>query len=209
MFYEMVTGTILFDGESTPQIMTRHVLNGPQFPEQWPAGVPEGLKEVLARALHKDPKQRFAAAGEFSAAIASLGPTAPAPKPVVPPVRPEVGPAPRRSTLALVSLVAGILGLPNLLLVCNVLYIFSIGPKTKNDFIFPLVGSILPLIASLVAVITGYKARKEIKTSGGRVTGNKQVIFGLVLGYLGLIIGIMLLCLMVFTQIPGVIGPVY
>ncbi len=59
VFYEMITGEVLFTGESAPQIMTKHVLNRPQFPENWPEGVPLGVEEVLIKALDRDYEQRF------------------------------------------------------------------------------------------------------------------------------------------------------
>jgi hypothetical protein len=73
MFFEMLTGQALFEGDSPPQVMTKHMLAGPKFPENWPAGVPEGLGDVLRKALDKDPAGRFPSATTFVNAIAQLG----------------------------------------------------------------------------------------------------------------------------------------
>jgi Domain of unknown function (DUF4190) len=64
----------------------------------------------------------------------------------------------RTSTLAVISLVAGILG-----------------------------WTLLPLLGSLGAIITGHMARSEIRRSAGTVEGNGLAIAGLVLGW-GLVV---------------------
>ena len=48
-----------------------------------------------------------------------------------------------------------------------------------------IVGSIfvVPLVASLIAVITGHMARGEIRRSGGTMDGDGLAIAGLVTGY--------------------------
>jgi hypothetical protein len=79
------------------------------------------------------------------------------------------------STLALVSLITGILGL-----------------------------TVLPTIGSIAAVITGYLAKKEIRESGGALSGDGMATAGLILGWIGvgvLLIGICVTCV-VFALIP-------
>jgi WD40 repeat protein/serine/threonine protein kinase len=65
VFYEMITGHILFEGDSPPEVMTKHMLDGPQFPTSWPQGVPEGIGEILGKALDKDPEKRYQHAADF------------------------------------------------------------------------------------------------------------------------------------------------
>jgi serine/threonine protein kinase len=72
VFYEMITGTKLFAGDSSPQVMTRHMLTGPQFPEKWPAGVPEGIESVLRKGLDKEPLERYKSSGEFVQALSQI-----------------------------------------------------------------------------------------------------------------------------------------
>jgi len=60
----------------------------------------------------------------------------------------------RTSTLAVVSLVAGILG-----------------------------WSLLPLLGTVAAIITGHMARKEIRNSNGALDGDGMALAGLVLGW--------------------------
>ncbi len=73
----------------------------------------------------------------------------------------------KTSTLAIVSLVAGILG-----------------------------WTLLPWLGSLGAIITGHMARSEIRRSAGAIDGNGYAIAGLVLGWgsvIVTIVGILLL----------------
>lgn len=80
-----------------------------------------------------------------------------------PPYQPN---ATQNSTTAIISLVAGILGL-----------------------------TIFPLIGSIIAVILGHMAKGEIARSGGTLGGGGAATFGLVLGYIGLGLGILGICI--------------
>lgn len=65
------------------------------------------------------------------------------------------------------------------------------GPRTSTNAIISLIGGIagwtlLPFIGSLVGVIFGHIAKKEIKNSNGTVGGNGLATWGLVLGYIAL-----------------------
>ena len=78
------------------------------------------------------------------------------------------------SNMALVSLIAGILGL-----------------------------SIFPLLGSIVAVITGQMARREIRESAGTLGGDGLATAGLVLGWIGIGLSVIGLCIGgVFIAIP-------
>jgi len=63
--------------------------------------------------------------------------------------------------------------------------------------------TILPMIGSLVAVITGHMAKSEIKKSMGSLGGNGMATAGLVLGYLSLALG---LCICVVFVILPLVG---
>lgn len=71
------------------------------------------------------------------------------------------------STLAIVSLIAGIAG-----------------------------WTFFPLLGSIIAVITGHLAKKEINESGGMIDGGGFATAGLILGYLSLGLG---LCICLFV----------
>ena len=70
-------------------------------------------------------------------------------------------PPPTTSTLAIVSLISGI-----------------------------VTWFLLPFIAAVVAVITGHMAKNEIKKSNGMLGGNGMATAGLVLGYIQLGLGL-------------------
>ncbi len=72
VFYEMITGEVLFDGESPPEIMTRHVLDGPKFPEKWSEGVPANIDDVFGKALAREVQERFSGSGKFHNALIDI-----------------------------------------------------------------------------------------------------------------------------------------
>lgn len=77
---------------------------------------------------------------------------------------------PPNSTLALVSLIAGILGL-----------------------------SLVPGLASIIAIITGGMARKEIRESGGRLGGDGMARLGIILGWVAVALGLIAACCFVIS----------
>jgi hypothetical protein len=79
------------------------------------------------------------------------------------------------SSLAIVSLVTGILGL-----------------------------TLLPILGSIIALITGYMARNEIRDSAGALGGDSLALVGLVLGWIGVGLTVIGLCIGgVFILIPA------
>ena len=79
------------------------------------------------------------------------------------------------SNLAVISLVMGILGL-----------------------------TIFPTIGSIAAVITGYMAKKEIRESSGSQGGEGMATAGLIMGWIGIGLGVLGLCIacLVFALLP-------
>ncbi|MCU0484835.1 MAG: protein kinase [Anaerolineales bacterium] len=73
--YEALTGKVLFAGDTPPAIMTRHVLKGAELPIEWPEGVPAIAEGVLARALVKNPNERYTSLGDFIKALQDLNKT--------------------------------------------------------------------------------------------------------------------------------------
>jgi hypothetical protein len=68
--------------------------------------------------------------------------------------------------MAIVSLISGILGL-----------------------------TLIPVLGSIVALVTGYMARNEIRASGGTVGGGGLATAGLILGWIGVALGVIGLCI--------------
>ena len=82
------------------------------------------------------------------------------------PVPSAAAPQPQTSGLAIASLVLGICG-----------------------------WTILPLVGSILAIITGYMARKEIRENPDGLAGDGMALAGLVLGWVSIGLGVLLLCL--------------
>ena len=83
---------------------------------------------------------------------------------------PASTPVPRQnSTLAVVSLVAGILG-----------------------------WTLVPWLAAWVAVITGHMARAEIRRNPERLEGDGLAVIGLILGWTSVLLGLFALLMVVF-----------
>ncbi|HEY3231245.1 MAG TPA: protein kinase [Roseiflexaceae bacterium] len=59
--YEMLTGEVLFKGQTPMQVMRAHD-RGPAFPEAWQDDVPRGMAAVLSKALAHDPAGRYSSA---------------------------------------------------------------------------------------------------------------------------------------------------
>jgi magnesium-transporting ATPase (P-type) len=83
------------------------------------------------------------------------------------------------STLAIISLVAGILGF-----------------------------TLFPFIASIVAVWTGYEARKETRSVPPRASGDGMATAGIIMGWIQIGLTVISICCMViyFVAIAGWVG---
>jgi hypothetical protein len=96
-----------------------------------------------------------------------------------PPYPPPYQPAlQQNSTTSIISLVAGIAGL-----------------------------TIFPFIGSVIAVILGHMAKGEIARSGGTLGGSGAATWGLVLGYIGLVGGLLGLCIVGTLFVFGLCAP--
>jgi len=71
ILYELLTGRVPFDGESSQEIIMKHLTADPDL-----TAVPVGYRAVIQRALLKDPDKRFASVGEMLAALNSAPPVA-------------------------------------------------------------------------------------------------------------------------------------
>ena len=52
---------------------------------------------------------------------------------------------------------------------------------------------------SVTAVVTGHLGRKQIKESGGMQGGDSLAMFGLILGWIGVVINILMICLVIVS----------
>jgi serine/threonine-protein kinase len=99
VLYEAATGRPPFQGDSPVATALKHVNESPLPPQQANPRVPPGLAAIIMRALAKDPRARFATAGDMGQALASyqemarqetapLQRPAPASSVIVPPIEP-------------------------------------------------------------------------------------------------------------------------
>ncbi len=71
LLHEALTGRRLFDGASGSERMARVLTS--TVPALEPQGAPRGIDAILARALAKNPAERFASASEFLVSLQALG----------------------------------------------------------------------------------------------------------------------------------------
>ncbi len=83
---------------------------------------------------------------------------------------------------------------------------YQAGPQNSNSAIISLIAGILgltllPGVASIVAVILGHMAKREIATSQGTLAGDGMATAGLILGYIGvglMVLGLLFGCALLF-----------
>ena len=85
---------------------------------------------------------------------------------------------PQNSTMAVISLIAGILG-----------------------------WTLVPFFGALIAVVTGHMAKREIRESNGRLAGDGLATIGLVLGYASLGLTVLGVCLFIVIFVFGISIP--
>ncbi len=68
ILYEMLTGKVLFEGESPAEVITKHVIDGPIYDEDFPLTI----RMVLDKALQRDPAKRYMDAKSFLEEYRSL-----------------------------------------------------------------------------------------------------------------------------------------
>ncbi len=103
VLYELLTGTLPFDGETAVTIALKQVSELPMPPSAVNPAVPPALDAVVLRALAKDPAERFPDAGAFIAALEQVRAG----------LQPDIGDTARfaASELAAVAAAAGVAGL--------------------------------------------------------------------------------------------------
>ncbi|MBN1935990.1 MAG: protein kinase [Anaerolineae bacterium] len=71
ILYEMLTGKRPFNGPTAAEIARQHVLNAPPPVEQVNPRIPRYVRQVLDRALDKDPDKRYRTAGQMGQLLSS------------------------------------------------------------------------------------------------------------------------------------------
>ena len=79
--------------------------------------------------------------------------------------------------------------------------------KATASLICGIVGLIFcPIIFSIAAIVLGYRSRKEIDASQGRQTNRGLATAGIITGWIGLVLGILLIALVAAGVIAGLNG---
>ena len=69
----MLTGRVLFGGDTPDEVLTKHLIDGPDFNTDWPpADAPIGLTEVLQCGLARNQEERYATAKALAEALNEL-----------------------------------------------------------------------------------------------------------------------------------------
>jgi eukaryotic-like serine/threonine-protein kinase len=97
VLYEMATGRLPFDGDSSVVVALKHLQEQPAPPRRLNPRMPESLQRVILTAMAKDPGDRFSSGAEMAEALmatARAGFEATQPQPAVSrkPARPEPSP---------------------------------------------------------------------------------------------------------------------
>jgi len=71
VLFQMVTGSPPFEGESSQQVVGKHIADPPPAASDVNPKVPRELSDVILRCLQKQPSDRFQTAGEVIAALES------------------------------------------------------------------------------------------------------------------------------------------
>ena len=82
---------------------------------------------------------------------------------------------------------------------------------TSSLAVFSLISAILsyllvPLAGAVAAIITGHMARKQIKDSGGLLIGDGMATWGVVLGWINIVVITVPLCFFVLLISLGVVS---
>jgi len=83
MLYEMLTGRLPFTGSSMGEVLMRHLSEQPDV-----SGIPEPFAAVIAKALAKDPKDRYQDVDEMVEALTSATDVSESLLPPIPPIPP-------------------------------------------------------------------------------------------------------------------------
>ncbi len=71
IFYEMLTGKLLFEGNSIPEVMKKH-FDGLTLPNSWPKNIPNGINEFFRKSLAEKKEERYQNINEMISAIKNL-----------------------------------------------------------------------------------------------------------------------------------------
>jgi hypothetical protein len=76
--------------------------------------------------------------------------------------------------------------------------------KSTASLVLGIVGLVLcPFICSILALVFGYQARREIDSSGGTIGGRGNATAGIVLGWIGVAFAVLFIVLVIIGVLAG------
>ena len=74
VLFELLTGKVPFDGDTPMNVVLKHLYDPPPRPSSLRADLPEQLDAVIARAINKEPDERYRRAGDLVSALQDAWP---------------------------------------------------------------------------------------------------------------------------------------
>ncbi|KUK10051.1 MAG: Serine/threonine protein kinase with PASTA sensor(S) [Clostridia bacterium 41_269] len=72
VLYEMLTGTVPFQGENPIAVAVKHIQEDPELPSSRAKNIPLSLERVIMKAMEKNPYKRFSSAAEMAGALEEI-----------------------------------------------------------------------------------------------------------------------------------------
>jgi len=65
ILYEMLTGTVPFQGDNALSVMNQHLTSTPESPRKLRPSIPPEVEAIVLKAIRRDPDERYQSASEF------------------------------------------------------------------------------------------------------------------------------------------------
>jgi serine/threonine protein kinase/tetratricopeptide (TPR) repeat protein len=72
ILFEMVTGQVPFEGDTTLSIAVKHKIEAPRDPREFNAQIPEELSSLILRCMEKNPERRYQTAEELNSELSQI-----------------------------------------------------------------------------------------------------------------------------------------
>jgi len=72
ILFEMVTGQVPFDGDTTLSVAVKHKIEAPRDPREFNAQIPEELSTLILRCMEKNPEKRYQTAEELCSELTQI-----------------------------------------------------------------------------------------------------------------------------------------
>jgi hypothetical protein len=182
ILYEMLSGRVPFEGESSGEILMKHLTQPPDLSK-----LPAEFVPIVAKALAKNPAQRYASMAEMGRAIESLGAdgkVAPAPPPAPLPRRQEpiLDALPAETPRSRVAELCWSMALTVLFTALATVLWAAVGPRSEKSQIPDLVRVFFLVVLSAWAVLIPAKFWPERRSD----SWTRRVVMMLLGGAVGL-----------------------